>query len=113
NPVSDRPAESCMFNSFGRVLTLTTFGESHGPAIGCVVDGFPPGMEISAEEIRDQLMRRATGQSRWTSQRREEEDVQILSGVFESRTTGAPIALLVYNTDARPKDYSKIAGQFR
>ncbi|MDZ7790642.1 MAG: chorismate synthase [Xanthomonadales bacterium] len=100
-------------NSFGRVLTLTTFGESHGPAIGCVIDGFPPGMEITAEEIRDELMRRATGQSRWTSQRKEAEDVQILSGTFEGKTTGSPIALLIYNTDAKSKDYSKIADQFR
>ncbi|AKS42415.1 chorismate synthase [Wenzhouxiangella marina] len=102
-----------MSNSFGRVLTVTTFGESHGPAIGCVIDGFPPGIEISAEEIRSELMRRATGQSRHTSQRREQEDVQILSGVFEGRTTGTPIALLIYNTDARSKDYSRIAAQFR
>ena len=100
-------------NSFGHLLTITTFGESHGPAIGCVVDGFPPGMEITPEEIRAELMRRATGQSRWTSQRREKEDVQILSGVFEGKTTGAPIALLIDNTDARSKDYSKIAAQFR
>ena len=100
-------------NSFGRVLTITTFGESHGPAIGCVIDGFPPGFEITAEEIRIELMRRATGQSRHTSQRKEAEDVQILSGMFEGRTTGTPIALLIYNTDARSKDYSKIAEQFR
>ncbi len=100
-------------NSFGRVLTITTFGESHGPAIGCVIDGFPPGFEITAAEIRDELMRRATGQSRWTSQRKETEDVQILSGMFEGRTTGTPIALLIHNTDARSKDYSKIAAQFR
>lgn len=100
-------------NSFGRVVTLTTFGESHGPAIGCVIDGFPPGLEITAEEIRAELMRRATGQSRWTSQRKEAEDVQILSGVFEGRTTGTPIALLIYNSDARSKDYSRIADQFR
>ena len=102
-----------MSNTFGRVLCITTFGESHGPAIGCVIDGFPPGLEITPEEIRNELMRRATGQSRWTSQRREEEDVQILSGVFEGRTTGTPIALLIYNTDARSKDYSAIAAQFR
>ncbi len=102
-----------MSNSFGRVLTVTTFGESHGAAIGCVIDGFPPGLEMTAEEIRDELMRRATGQSRWTSQRKEAEDVQILSGMFEGRTTGTPIALLIYNTDARSKDYSKIAAQFR
>ncbi len=100
-------------NSFGRLLTVTTFGESHGPAIGCVIDGFPPGMAITPEEIRVELMRRATGQSRWTSQRHEQEDVQILSGTFEGKTTGTPIALLVHNTDARSKDYSKIAAQFR
>jgi len=100
-------------NSFGRVLTVTTFGESHGPAIGCVIDGFPPGFAITAEEIHDELMRRATGQSRHTSQRREKEDVQILSGMFEGKTTGTPIALLIYNTDARSRDYSKIASQFR
>ena len=100
-------------NSFGRVLTITTFGESHGPAIGCVIDGFPPGLAITPEEIREALMRRATGQSRWTSQRREQEDVQILSGLFEGQTTGHPIALVIENTDARSKDYSKIKDQFR
>lgn len=100
-------------NSFGRILTVTTFGESHGPAIGCVIDGFPPGLEITADEIRTELMRRATGQSRHTSQRKEKEEVQLLSGFFEGRTTGTPIALLIYNTDARSKDYSKIAAQFR
>ncbi len=104
---------SAATNSFGRVVTVTTFGESHGPAIGCVIDGFPPGLEITAEEIRVELMRRATGQSRHTSQRKEEEDVQILSGLFEGRTTGTPIALLIYNTDARSRDYTKIASQFR
>ncbi|NDY96711.1 chorismate synthase [Wenzhouxiangella limi] len=102
-----------MSNTFGRVLCVTTFGESHGPAIGCVIDGFPPGLEIGADEIHAHLMRRATGQSRWTSQRREAEDVQILSGTFEGRTTGTPIALLIHNTDARSKDYSRIAAQFR
>lgn len=100
-------------NRFGRVLTLTTFGESHGPAIGCVIDGFPPGLAITPEEIREALMRRATGQSRWTSQRREQEEVQILSGMFEGQTTGHPIALVIENTDARSKDYSKIKDQFR
>ena len=102
-----------MSNTFGRVLCITTFGESHGPAIGCVIDGFPPGLEITPEEIRDELMRRATGQSRWTSQRREQEDVQILSGTFEGKTTGTPIALVIYNSDARSRDYSRIAAQFR
>jgi chorismate synthase len=101
------------FNRFGRVLNVTTFGESHGDAIGCVIDGFPPGVAITADEIRDAVLRRATGRSRHTSQRRESEDVQILSGVFEGRTTGTPIALVVPNTDARSKDYTKIAQQFR
>ncbi|MCA1780092.1 MAG: chorismate synthase [Xanthomonadaceae bacterium] len=101
------------FNRFGRVVSITTFGESHGPAIGCVIDGFPPGMEISAEEIRTAMLRRATGRSRHTSQRHEQEDVQILSGFFDGRTTGTPIALVVYNSDARSRDYSKISTRFR
>jgi len=101
------------FNRFGRVLTVTTFGESHGEAIGCVVDGFPPGMEITPEEVRGELLRRATGRSRHTSQRREREEVRIVSGVFDGRTTGTPIAMVVDNTDARSKDYTRIAAQFR
>jgi len=101
------------FNRFGRVLNITTFGESHGPAIGCVIDGFPPGMAITQDEIRAALLRRATGRSRYTSQRHEAEDVQILSGVFDGVTSGTPIALVVYNTDAKSKDYTKIAAQFR
>ena len=101
------------YNSFGHVLRVSTFGESHGPAIGCVIDGCPPGLEITAGEIRSELVRRATGKSRHTSQRREKDDVQILSGVFEDRTTGTPIALLVENTDAKPKDYENIKRQFR
>lgn len=101
------------FNRFGHILQITTFGESHGPAIGCVIDGFPPGIEISAEELRAAVLRRATGRSRHTSQRHEAEDIQILSGTFDGRTTGTPIALLIYNTDARSKDYTQIAAQFR
>lgn len=101
------------FNTFGRLFRMTTFGESHGPAIGCVVDGCPPGLEIDAAYIKSQLERRATGKSRHTSQRREADEVQILSGVFEGRTTGHPIALLIENTDARPRDYTDIARQFR
>jgi chorismate synthase len=101
------------YNSFGHVLRVTTFGESHGPAVGCVIDGCPPGLEITASEIRDEVLRRATGKSRHTSQRKEKEDVQILSGVFEDRTTGTPIALLIENTDARSKDYENIKRQFR
>lgn len=101
------------YNSFGHILRVSTFGESHGPAIGCLIDGCPPGLEITAEEIRAEVLRRATGKSRHTSQRREKEDVQILSGVFEDRTTGTPIALLIENTDARSKDYENIKRQFR
>ena len=100
-------------NSFGRLLTVTTFGESHGPAIGCVVDGCPPGLELAAEEFRVDLDRRATGKSRHTSQRHEADDVEILSGVYEGRTTGTPIALLIRNTDARSKDYTEISQTFR
>ena len=100
-------------NTFGHLFRLTTFGESHGPAIGCVIDGCPPGLEIEASEIRVELERRATGRSRHTSQRREKDDVQIVSGVFEGRTTGTPIALLVENTDANSKDYENIRKQFR
>jgi len=100
-------------NSFGHLLRVSTFGESHGPAIGCSIDGFPPGMEITPEEIREELKRRATGRSRHTSQRREKDDVRILSGVFEGKTTGTAIALLVENSDARSKDYENIKRQFR
>lgn len=100
-------------NSFGKLLTVTTFGESHGPAIGCVIDGCPPGLAISPEEFSADLQRRATGRSRHTSQRRELDEVEILSGVYEGLTTGTPIALLIRNTDQRSKDYSNIAAQFR
>jgi chorismate synthase len=101
------------FNTFGLMFRVTTFGESHGPAIGCVIDGCPPGLEITPQEIRAALERRATGRSRHTSQRREKDDVQILSGWFEGRTTGTPIALLIENTDARSRDYDEIMRQFR
>lgn len=100
-------------NTFGRLFRMTTFGESHGPAIGCVIDGCPPGLEIDVQEIKHELARRATGKSRHTSQRKEKDDVQVLSGVFEGRTTGTPIALVIENTDARSKDYGNIAEQFR
>nr|WP_216666713.1 chorismate synthase [Stenotrophomonas bentonitica] len=100
-------------NTFGKLLSVTTFGESHGPAIGCVIDGCPPGLEISADEFAHDLQRRATGKSRHTSARREADEVEILSGVYEGRTTGTPIALLIRNTDQRSKDYSNIAQQFR
>lgn len=100
-------------NRFGHLLTLTTFGESHGPAIGCVLDGVPPGIEISEEEFTVDLERRATGRSRHTSQRHEEDRVEILSGVYQGRTTGTALALLIRNTDARSKDYENIQQQFR
>ena len=100
-------------NSTGKLFTVTTFGESHGPAIGCVIDGCPPGLAIAPEEFRIDLDRRATGRSRHTSQRKEADEVEILSGVYEGRTTGTPIALLIRNTDQRSKDYGDIAQTFR
>jgi Chorismate synthase len=100
-------------NSFGKLFTVTTFGESHGPAIGCVIDGCPPGLPISPEEFKSDLERRATGRSRYTSQRHEADDVEMLSGVYEGRTTGTPIALLIRNTDQRSKDYGDIVQTFR
>jgi len=101
------------YNTFGKMFRVTTFGESHGPAIGCVIDGCPPMLEIVPEEIKRELERRATGRSRHTSQRKEKDDVQILSGVFEGRSTGTPIALLIENTDARSRDYESIKQEFR
>lgn len=100
-------------NSFGKLFTVTTFGESHGPAIGCVIDGCPPGLSIAEAEFRADLDRRATGKSRHTSQRREADELEILSGVYEGKTTGTPIALLIRNTDQRSKDYGDIAQTFR
>jgi chorismate synthase len=100
-------------NSFGKLFTVTTFGESHGPAIGCVIDGCPPGLEISPEEFKRDLVRRAPGTSQYTSQRHEADDIELLSGIFEGKTTGTPICLLIRNTDARSKDYSEIAQTFR
>ncbi|MCL1476117.1 MAG: chorismate synthase [Marinobacter sp.] len=100
-------------NTFGKLFTVTTFGESHGAALGCVIDGCPPGLELSEEDMQYDLDRRKPGTSRYTTQRREADEVRILSGVFEGRTTGTPIGLLIENTDQRSKDYSKIATQFR
>jgi len=100
-------------NHFGKLLTLTTFGESHGPAIGCVLDGLPPGIEIAPEDFQLDLQRRATGRTRHTSQRHEADQVEILSGVYTGKTTGTALALLIRNTDARSKDYADIAEQFR
>jgi chorismate synthase len=100
-------------NTMGLLFTVTSFGESHGPAIGCVVDGCPPGLAISAEEIQQELDRRKPGTSRHVTQRREPDAVEILSGVYEGKTTGTPIALLIRNTDQRSKDYGNIADTFR
>src|SRR5205814_4342663 len=100
-------------NTLGSLFTVTTFGESHGPAIGCVVDGCLPGMELTEQDIQPDLDRRKPGTSRHVTQRREEDTVEILSGVYEGRTTGTPIALLIRNEDARSKDYSNIADTFR
>jgi chorismate synthase len=100
-------------NSFGHLFRVTTFGESHGPAIGCVIDGAPPGLEIDVDAIHAALGRRATGKSRYVSQRKESDQVEFVSGLFEGVTTGMPITAIIRNTDARSKDYSKIAAQFR
>ncbi len=100
-------------NSIGKLFTVTTFGESHGPALGCIVDGCPPGMALSEADIQLDLDRRRPGKSRHTTQRREPDQVKILSGVFQGVTTGTPIGLLIENVDQRSKDYSKIADRFR
>ncbi len=100
-------------NSIGKLFTVTSFGESHGPALGCIVDGCPPGMALTEADLQADLNRRKPGTSRHTTQRREADEVKILSGVFEGKTTGTPIGLLIENTDQRSKDYSKIADTFR
>ncbi|RUO77275.1 chorismate synthase [Idiomarina seosinensis] len=100
-------------NSFGQLFKVTTFGESHGPALGAVVDGCPPGLELSEEDIQQALDRRKPGTNRYTTARREADQVEILSGVFEGKTTGTPIGLLIRNTDQRSQDYSDIKDSFR
>ena len=100
-------------NTFGRIFTVTSFGESHGPALGCVVDGCPPGLDLSEADLQGDVERRRPGTSQYTSQRREPDTVRILSGVFEGRTTGTPIGLLVANEDQRSRDYEKIKDRFR
>src|SRR6201996_6329557 len=107
------------YNSFGHIFRITTFGESHGPALGCVIDGCPPGIVLTESDIQPYLDKRRPGQSRYVSQRREPDSVRILSGVFQDErmkkqvTTGTPIALLIENVDARSKDYSEIRDKFR
>jgi len=100
-------------NSFGKLFTVTSFGESHGPAIGCIVDGCPPGLELSEADLQGDLDRRRPGQTRFVTQRQEADRVKILSGVFEGKTTGTPIAMIIENTDQRSKDYGNIMNQFR
>ena len=100
-------------NSFGKLFTVTTFGESHGPAIGCVIDGCPPGLALGPGEFQPDLVRRSTGRSRYTSQRHEADEVEILSGVYQGQTTGTPIALLIRNTNQRSHDYADIEQTFR
>ena len=100
-------------NSFGRLFVVTSFGESHGPAIGCVVDGCPPGLEISEADIQTELDRRKPGTSKYVTQRKEPDEVEILSGVFEGKTTGTSIGLLIRNQDQRSRDYEKIKSVFR
>jgi chorismate synthase len=101
------------FNTFGHMFRMTTFGESHGAAIGCIVDGCPPGLSLTAADIQNFLDKRKPGQNRFTTQRREPDEVKILSGVFEDKTTGTPIALMIENVDQRSKDYSDIAQTYR
>lgn len=100
-------------NTFGKCFTVTTFGESHGLALGCIIDGCPPGIEISEADIQYDLDRRKPGTSRYTTQRREADQVKILSGIFEGKTTGTPIGMVIENTDQRSKDYSNIKDQYR
>ena len=101
------------FNTFGRVFRFTTWGESHGPALGVVVDGCPPGIALSESDIQPFLDKRKPGQNKFTTQRREADEVRILSGVFEGKTTGTPISLMIENTDQRSKDYGDIAKRYR
>src|SRR5271163_527797 len=100
-------------NTIGKLFSVTSFGESHGPALGCIVDGCPPGLALSESDLQGDVDRRRTGTSKFVSQRREADAVRILSGVFEGRTTGTPIGLLIENTDARSRDYEKIKDRFR
>ena len=101
------------FNTFGKQFRFTTWGESHGPALGCVVDGCPPNINLKEQDIQVELDKRKPGQSKFTTQRKEDDKVQILSGVFEGKTTGTPISLIIYNQDMRSKDYGDIKDKFR
>ena len=100
-------------NSFGQLFRVTTFGESHGPALGCIVDGCPAGLQLNPDDIQQDLDRRRPGQSKHTTQRRESDRAEILSGVFDGVTTGAPIGIVIKNEDQRTRDYERIREQFR
>ena len=100
-------------NTFGKIFKVTTFGESHGKALGCIIDGCPPNLKIDESDIQRDLDRRKPGQSKYTTQRKEDDKIEILSGVFNGLTTGTPIALLIYNKDHKTKDYSEIKNKFR
>ena len=104
---------SMSFNTFGKIFRFTTWGESHGPAIGCVVDGCPPNIKINEADIQKELNKRKPGQSKFTTQRKEDDQVKILSGVFEGKTTGTPISMIIYNNDMRSRDYETIKNKFR
>jgi len=101
------------FNTFGKMFRFTTWGESHGPAIGCVVDGCPPNIALSQKDIQIDMNRRRPGKSKFTSQRKESDKVEILSGIFQGKTTGTPISMIIYNQDARSRDYETIKNKFR
>ena len=101
------------FNTFGKLFRFTTWGESHGPAIGCVVDGCPPNILISVKDIQNELNKRKPGQSKFTTQRKEDDNVHIMSGIFEGRTTGTPISMIIYNKDMKSRDYESIKNKFR
>ena len=101
------------FNTFGKIFRFTTWGESHGPAIGCIIDGCPPNININLQDIQIELNKRKPGQSKFTTQRKEDDKVQILSGIFKGKTTGTPISLIIYNQDMRSRDYETIKNKFR
>jgi len=101
------------FNTFGKLFRFTTWGESHGPAIGCVVDGCPPNIPISEKDVQVELNKRRPGQSKFVTQRKEKDLVQILSGVFQGKTTGTPISMIIFNEDTKSRDYESIKDKFR
>ena len=101
------------FNTFGKIFRFTTWGESHGPAIGCIVDGCPPNISLSEQDIQKDMNRRRPGNSKFVSQRKESDRIEILSGIFNGKTTGTPIAILIRNEDKRSRDYESIKNKFR